>query len=444
MNIESHQKMKRKLLWVSRALLISSLGSVLVGCNIFSKVDPKLDGAPVALRAEAMTPSSKTPLSDEMLAEPILASQWQQCGANAQNCSGPFNLSSSLLDIAFTLDVSEHYQTPISPIAFAQNIAVLTYGGMVKMLDQKGRCVWERSVSSTPVRWGGSLASDDKMIYVMAGETLAALDGASGRQIWSQTLTVPVRAALTLSGRYLALLTLNNTLSVYDKTNGQMLWENPGIAEDTGFLGGASPAISGQTIVSAFSSGNIGIFTLTDGQEQAHYQKQHRLSSATSVSVAQIIASPVIHKEKIYVLFYENQLICLDMQTGQLLWSQSESGTQNPLLVGQALFLVTAQNQIKALNRETGECFWKLDLPEGQKWFGPAMAGGLLYILSEQGALWALNPINHQVRQRYQLPGRYGCGFIVAHEGMWALSSEGKLTYLRAATKSSESSSSKK
>ena len=73
-----------------------------------------------------------------------------------------------------------------------------------------------------------------------------------------------------------------------------------------------------------------------------------------------------------------------------------------PIVAGDIIFLVDLEGRLMALSRTSGQIQWAIALPGGtggdqEKWAGPALADGVLYLASSEGNILRVNPANGEV-----------------------------------------------
>ncbi|MDX1580457.1 MAG: PQQ-binding-like beta-propeller repeat protein, partial [Alphaproteobacteria bacterium] len=105
---------------------------------------------------------------------------------------------------------------------------------------------------------GGGVAYHDGRVYVSSGVGFtAALDARSGEELWRTTFEVALRGAPTVADGQVYVITHDNQLFALEADTGDQLWSFVAISEAAGMLGAASPAVSGDVVVAAFSSGEL-------------------------------------------------------------------------------------------------------------------------------------------------------------------------------------------
>jgi len=123
-----------------------------------------------------------------------------------------------------------------------------------------------------------------------------------------------------------------------------------------------------------------------------------------------ITADPVVGNGHIFVMDSQSTVTSV-AETGVRLWSasvapgfdDSEGASGGGLaLAGDTLFVTTGFGTLNALDAETGAIRWTQRL-DGAVAGPPAAAAGLVYIVSRDGAAWAINADNGRIA--WSLPG---------------------------------------
>ena len=106
--------------------------------------------------------------------------------------------------------------------------------------------------------FGGGVAFWNDRLFVSTGYAqVLALDPADGKVIWRSSVGAPVHSAPTVSDGRVFVVTVENELAVLAADDGRRLWVHNGIPETASLLGSASPAVEGEVVVVAYSSGEL-------------------------------------------------------------------------------------------------------------------------------------------------------------------------------------------
>src|SRR6266540_3911040 len=211
------------------------------------------------------------------------------------------------------------------------------------------------NVGNLTVKWrtnigGGCFASasvvDGKLYTADTGSAngkLHALDAATGQELW----TFPS-----------------------DALPGDHAWTSPPVANGVVYFGVNRPI----PVVYAVNA--------TTGQEIWHH----------TGPVANIVSSPALESDRIYVAFTDGTIRALDATNGQVIWSVTHPGGaySSPAVAGGRLYIAIHNSGLLALDANTGSELWLAPMP-GPQWSSPAVANGVVYIGNNSGDLYAFN-----------------------------------------------------
>lgn len=294
------------------------------------------------------------------------------------------------------------------PVAAGGRIFVYDPNGNVSAHSTEGGGrLWRTAVrpedSKNPAT-GGGVATDGAAVYAATGfRTVAALSADSGGIIWTKTLQQPAHGAPAVGDGKIFVVTKGNTLVALNAADGSEAWSFRGVPELGALLSAANPAVVGTTVVVPFTSGELVVLdtktgkpTWTDALAQA--------SRNTAVSgLADISASPVVEDGVVYVTGVGSRTAAFTLKTGQKLWDQPIGAAHSPAVSGNAVFVVDLDDTLYALDRKTGENIWSAKLPvvrEKKKrthWAGPTLAGGQLWLASNDGGLISVDAASGKV-----------------------------------------------
>ena len=86
---------------------------------------------------------------------------------------------------------------------------------------------------------------------------MAQLDAATGAVGWTKPTAEPIHAAPTVTAGRMVVVGIDNTLMTFDTATGAPGWTYEGLSEPARILAASSPAVSGDTVVAAFGSGEL-------------------------------------------------------------------------------------------------------------------------------------------------------------------------------------------
>jgi outer membrane protein assembly factor BamB len=333
-----------------------------------------------------------------------------------------------------------------APIVAGGLIFTIDAAGRLSAVTRSGELAWTRSLApegQLPERgWGGGMAQSGGVLFVTTGfGEVMALDPASGGEFWRVTLEAPIRAApVVRDGRVVAVLR-NDTAYALDARTGATLWRTQGVG-GPGLLGGASPAAEGQLVVLPFASGEVlGVLARNGltvwGTAVTGGRREFVRSSITDIS-----GDPVIDGGTVYASNQAGRTVRLDARTGERAWTLAEGSYGPAWPAGGSVFLLSDVGTLVRADAATGEIVWAVELPEyfppsglfrrarqvrAVPYYGPVLAGGRIWVASGDGFLRAFSPTNGGLLFQTAIPGGASAAPAVAGGVMYIVTAEGRL-----------------
>lgn len=438
-----------------KPLAAIALVLALTGCETITSVfekdkDPPLPGTRVSALPGATTVEADPSLASVAvkLPAPYTNGEWTQAGGAPGHAMYHLTLG-DLPGRAWDEDIGEgaDYDAAIlsEPVAVADAVFTLDARSIVTAYNAStGRVFWRYDLEPSDEEdgyFGGGLAFADGRLFVTTGwGKLIALEGRSGRLLWQQDLSGPVRAApATDSGRVFAI-TLANRSYALDAASGRVLWTHEGIEEIATVLGGASPAVEGTTVLMPYSSGEIYALHVENGRVIWNDNLSPSRRTDPLSDLAQIRGEPVIDRGVAYVASHAGTLVAFDMKRGSRIWEVNFGGIQRPWAAGDWVFLVTNEAEVVCLSRSDGRVRWVAAMPrygdpedrqDPITWYGPILASDRLILAGSNGDAYALSPYTGERIGVIELPSGATVAPIVANNTLYFISDDADIVALR-------------
>ena len=343
-------------------------------------------------------------------------SAWTGAGGPAGNDAGNASLNGSGGSLAWSTRTGnvgsgsmlrEDVRAFARPVAAGGRVFTLDPNGNVTAVSLSGGVSWNVSVRPADIdnqATTGGLGTDGSRVYVgTAWGEMIVLDADSGNRVWEKKLTEPVRGAPTIANGRIYLVSQNNTVRALSATDGNEIWSFRGVPEMGNLLSSNNPAVAAVVVVVPFTSGEVVALDEKNGQPLWN-DSLARASRAFAVSgFSTIAASPVISDGVVYASGVGSRTVAVQAKTGQRLWDVPFGSAHTPVVSGNALFLVDLDDNLTAVDRKTGEVIWasKMPVTKAKKkrthWAGPVLAGGSLWLASNEGGLIGVDPTSGRV-----------------------------------------------
>ncbi|MDP3800808.1 PQQ-like beta-propeller repeat protein [Brevundimonas sp.] len=470
---------------VLKVVLLSGLAAAVASCSTVRNVLPFGLGRtdePQARASEGqrisvlefeqqLAPSAALSGRDFFIPGPQAAIAWTQPGGNAEN-SVEHVIAAPDFTVAWRRGVgagsSRTRQIMAPVVADNGRVFVLDGEATVSALDAgSGSTAWKANVKpdepefrrsmfsfglgggSTGGGFGGGVAVGGGKVFVSSGyRTVTALDQASGAVIWTTPVDVPIHGAPTVSGNRVFVVDVENQIQAFDVTTGEQDWSYRGIPEPARILRASSPAVTGDTVIAPFSSGEVVALRASTGQ--AVWQQVLSRTSRTSAlsEIRDIAGRPVISRGVVYAVSHSGVLSALDIRSGQPKWTLPVAGVNAPLPVGDVVYVVSKNGELTVINRDSGQIYWTRDLNESRvrqeggllgffdrtvrpEWSGPLMASNRLVLTNSDGELVAFDPKTGAQTASIRLGGPAYLAPAAYNGALYVLTDNGDLVSIR-------------
>ena len=159
-------------------------------------------------------------------------------------------------------------------------------------------------------------------------------------------------------------------------------------------------------------------------------------------SVRDVTGDPVIAGGMVYAGTSAGRVVAVNADTGMPVWSAGEGAASPPLVAGGAVFVVNDEDQLVRLNAASGEVVWRVDLPYYVKdklkrrktiytYYGPVLAGGRLVVTTSAGFVQSYDAASGQLVSSAELPGGAASGPAVAGGVLYVVNTRGQLLAFR-------------
>lgn len=433
---------------LTRTILLALCCAILVSaCSKKDRKRPRIQGERISVLSFERQLEADPVLGSVRVAlpPPYVNKNWAQPGGNISHVMHHLFVD-DVLTLVWHKKIgkgSKNYQRLVTaPVVAAGTVFTMDIEGRVSAFDAAtGDRRWDVRLRAleerSKVGFGGGVTYYGGRIYATSGHGfVAALDARDGREIWREEFGIPFRSSATVASGRVYVLTHDNQLLVLDADSGELLWDHLGIVEDAGILGAAAPAITGDSVVVAFSSGELIAMRAENGQVawQDSLGRTGRLTALATLN--DIDGHPVIDRGRVYAINHSGRMVAIDLRTGERVWESNIGGLHTPWIAGNYIFIVSIDNEVAALSLRDGRVRWVTQLQRFEdqedrkgviRWSGPVLAGDRLIVVSTHGYILSLSPYTGEILGGEKLPDGTPIAPIVAGGFVYILSANGEL-----------------
>lgn len=384
-----------------------------------------------------------------VLPPPRANEAWAQPGGEPTNAPGHLALSASPKP-SWSADAgagsSKSGRLTASPVVYGGRVYTLDAEGTISAFGLSGgSAVWRASMkperekaaggffslgASSGGGFGGGLAAEGGRLLATSGYgTVAAFDAQSGKKLWEKFLGTPIRAAPTVLGDRVFVVSSEGRFYCLSVADGTEFWVVRGVPQQASLVINTSPAVDGNIVVVPYPSGDLVAIKVSDGSPvwSESLTRTRMTSQLASLSDA---ARPAIDGGTVYAIGHGGRMIATSASSGERLWSLNVPGTQTPWVAGESVFVVDTSGQLMAVSRREGKVQWTASLPGGGTWSGPVLAGGALWLTSSKGHLVGVDAATGRVTGQQDLGAPTYVAPVVAQGRMFVVTDNAKLIAL--------------
>lgn len=431
---------------------VLALTALLIGC---SEGEPVLQGErqiprEAVIGGAAVEDAAPAPVAVAISLPAPSGGDWTQTGGNAAHQAGNAAWSGGLQQVwSARAGAGESRKNRISaaPIVAGGRIFTLDSRAVISANGTNGGTLWQTDLTPASDKSGeasgGGLAFADGRVYATTGYgEVIAIDPASGKVIWRQRLESAAAGAPAAAGGKVFAGGRDGSAWAINGADGKIVWQLPGSSALAGIVDGSAPAVSGDTVVFPYGTGQLLAVSIADGAPKwSGYVAGKRLGRAFA-AYSDLTGDPVIAGGTLYGGSAAGRLGALDMETGSVIWSAPDGAAGAVVVAGGALFLVNDEGQLLRLDAGSGQEVWRVDLPYFTKnrdkkrariyaHHGPVLAGGRIVTASSDGLVRAFDPASGKLVGSAEIPGGAAAGPVVAGGVLYVLSKSGTLHAFR-------------
>ena len=272
-----------------------------------------------------------------------------------------------------------------------------------------------------PIQAGASVENNVVYFGDIKGHAYA-LSTADGREIWKIALDAPIYVTPLLLRDRVYFASDSGRLIAVNKTNGEQIWHSDPIEKSVGFAikGASSPVWSNGVILFGTSTGLLVAYR-ENGDLAWVKQLAERQGMFTDLD-----SKPLLADGRIYVDTADQKVYCLDQNRGSVLWSTSEIGGANNLLLNQNKLYATGAGVLASIDATNGNIIWKQDF-ETPEVSSPAINQGIVAVVSTKDKLYLVDDQTGDILyDRYVKGGSFGDPIYV-EDHLYLISNTGRL-----------------
>lgn len=195
---------------------------------------------------------------------------------------------------------------------------------------------WSFDLGGYPVR--SSPAIEDGVVYIASGFNIFAVDADTGRQRWKLAIDYAGESSPIIADGTVYVASKKNHLYAIDAESGKQLW----FYKTNGLLFG-SPSVSGDTVVIGGDDGDL--FAI----DRSHGRLVWKIELGSG-----IYSTPAIDDERVFVTTRERTTFAVELSTGKEIWRYPVGGSASPAVADGVVYIGSDDGAIYAIDAAKG------------------------------------------------------------------------------------------
>lgn len=282
--------------------------------------------------------------------------------------------------VAWTAQIGAGTES-ITPVVASGRVFVASTSGTVAALDgATGQDVWRLNLG-TPIAAG--VGSDGQTAAVVTRENqLVAL--ANGREVWRVRLPARAFTAPLVAGARVFVLTADRTVTAFDAQNGARLWAQSRTSEPLVLSQSGALLAVGDTLVAGLSGRLVG---LNPANGSVRWEAPVATSRGTNEveRLVDIVGPASRIGDSVCARAYSAAVGCVDASRGTVVWSRAAQGTTGVHGDDRLVFGADAEGRFQAWQRASGEPAWSIDRLKYRSLSAPVALGRVVAVGDSAG-----------------------------------------------------------
>ncbi len=315
----------------------------------------------------------------------------------------------------------------LTPALVGDRLFVAGYHGDVSAVDtSNGQRQWH---TATDLLISAGVGAGDGLVYVGTVDgQVAAFDENTGKQRWKAKVPSEVPTAPVEADGVVVVRTVDGTFTGLSAKDGSQLWAYDTSLPVLTLQGASRPLIANNAVIAGLADGKVLLLNLRNGTVIG----TRRIASPNGRTEVERLDDVDADMKRVgNVLFaaaYQNDVVALNLQSGDLLWAHKLSSDTGIDIADNRLFITDTKGTVWALDARDGHTLWQQDALRGRRLSAPVAVSSDVVVGDYQGYLQWLDGDTGQIVARIQSDGDgLASTPLLADNTLYVLGRSGKL-----------------
>ncbi len=303
--------------------------------------------------------------------------------------------------------------------------------GQVSALDAAtGRTLW--SVKLDAPLSGGPGVGEGLVVIGTTDAEVIALAQSDGGLKWRAPVSSEVLSTPAVAEGRVVVRTIDGKVDGLDATDGKRVWRYERQIPVLTLRGTGSPVLSGSHVLCGMAGGKLVSLNVSDGAVLWDATVSVPSGRSELERLADIDGDPLVQDGIIYVATYQGEVAALEEASGALLWRRKFSSYSRMAADRYNVYASDAEGSVWALDADNGSARWRQRALHNRQLSDVALVGGVVAVGDFEGYVHFLSPDDGAFLARVRVGSDpIGKGMIVAGDVLYVMGEGGALAALR-------------
>ncbi|WP_293765625.1 outer membrane protein assembly factor BamB [uncultured Aquitalea sp.] len=298
--------------------------------------------------------------------------------------------------------------TGFLPVYSNGNVIAADAAGHIRTLDAlSGRVVndvaLKRNLSS------GVAVDGNTVVALTQDAKVVAVDRASGKTLWEQSLTSVALEAPQISAGIVVVRSNDGRITGFKLADGTQQWSVSRVQPQLVVRNsGSMQAVANEAVMVGLPGGKLDIISPASGNPLWEAAVANPRGATELERITDITSRPVYDGGQVCSVAYQGRVACFEARTGSLIWARELSSSRGVAMDAGKVYVTAEDGSVWAYDRNTGRNLWKADMLKFRNVSGPAMLGRFVLVTDGEGYAHLLSNETGAMAGRVKLGGEGG------------------------------------
>ena len=301
--------------------------------------------------------------------------------------------------------------------ADGERVFAVNHKGAVEALDlASGKVLWHRNLKA-PLAGGPAAGFGLVVVGSSKGEVIA-LSEADGSPSWHIRVNAEILSPAAISEGLVVVRGVDGRLHGLSSKDGSEIWLAEQQVPRLSLRGTGAPLLAGELAIAGFDNGRVAAVSRGNGTTAWDTAVGQSHGSTELARLIDVDAPVVADGDDLFAVAFQGRVARLARETGQVIWARDLSSYRGLAVDDNAVYVSSADGELVRLDRVNGTEQWTQKALARRQLTAPVIYRGRVVVADGGGVLHWLDPATGDFIARVQVGGSVGRNGVVTSKGI--------------------------